>query len=344
LNEAIDSLRILSDQTDGHAIIGTNDPLPELKKMVKELSSYYLLSYTSTLAPRDGKFHEIQVKVNRKDIDVRARKGYWAYTEEEIRKSNAPPKPGPPEEVAEALDALANVVEPTTRRTVGVWFGVVRGETERPQVTVVWEATSAASETLAGQPEQVSLLVTASNGDVVFRGAVPRDPAAFRPTGRVTFLAPAGSLRIKIAVENARGQRLDNEDVNQVVPDFTATGASITEPLVFRARTAREVATLRESITAMPVVARQFSRSERLFLRFDAYGPVGLTPQVTMRLLNRKGDPMQNSPLPTPTVKGNTFEVDFGLSNLPQGDYLIEIAATTGAERSVKLLGIRVTG
>jgi hypothetical protein len=310
---------------------------------VKELGSYYLLSYTSTLSPRDGKFHEIQVKVNRKDIDVRARKGYWAYSEEEIRKSMAPPKPGPPEEVAAALDELANVVEPTTRRMVTCWVGSVRGETERPQVTVVWEATSAASETIAGRPEQVSLIVTAGNGDVVFRGAVPRDPAAFRPTGRVTFMAPAGSLRLKVAVENARGQRLDNEDLNEVVPDFTATGASITEPQVFRARTAREVTTLRESITALPVVTRQFSRSERLFMRFEAYGPVGMTPQVTLRLLNRSGEPMPAA-MPTPTVKGNTFEVDFGLSNLPQGDYLLEIAAATGVDRAVKLLGIRVTG
>jgi VWFA-related protein len=344
MNEAIDSLRVLADQTDGRAIIGTNDALPDLRKMVKELSAYYLLSYTSTLAPRDGKFHEIQVKVNRKDIEVRARKGYWAYSEEEIRRSNLPPKPGPPEEVAEAMDNLAKVVEPTSRRTVGVWIGAVRGETERPQVTLVWEATPEASETIAGRPEQVSLIVTAANGDVVFRGAVPRDPAAFRPTGRVTFLAPPGSLRLKVAVENARGQRLDNEDVTEIVPDFTATGASITEPQVFRARTAREVVTLRESITALPVVTRQFARSERLFMRFDAYGPVGITPQVTMRFLNRRGEPIPNAPQLAPTVKGSTFEVDFGLSFLPQGDYLIEIAAVTSIERSVKLIGIRVTG
>ena len=63
-----------------------------------------------------------------------------------------------------------------------------------------------------------------------------------------------------------------------------------------------------------------------------------------MRMLNRAGDPIANSPLPAPTVKGTTFEVDFGLSNLPQGDYLIEIAAATGVDRAVKLLGIRVTG
>ena len=107
LNESIDSLRTLADQTDGRAIIGRNDPVPELKKMVQELSAYYLLGYTSSVAPRDGKFHEIQVRVNRRDVDVRARKGYWAYSEDEIRRATAAPKPGPPGDVAEALDTLA---------------------------------------------------------------------------------------------------------------------------------------------------------------------------------------------------------------------------------------------
>jgi hypothetical protein len=59
--------------------------------MIHELSSYYLMSYTSNVAPRDGKFHEIQVKVNRKDVDVKARKGYWAYSEEEVRARPASP-------------------------------------------------------------------------------------------------------------------------------------------------------------------------------------------------------------------------------------------------------------
>ena len=43
LNDAVDSLRVIADQTDGRAIVNRNDPIPELKKMVQELSAYYLL-------------------------------------------------------------------------------------------------------------------------------------------------------------------------------------------------------------------------------------------------------------------------------------------------------------
>ncbi len=344
LNEAIDSLRIIADETDGRAIVGRNDPLPDLKRMVQSLSSYYLLGYTSSLAPRDGRFHEIDVRVNRKDVEVHARKGYWAYSEEELKRASEPPKAGPPEEVATALDTLAAVVEPTSRRNVVLWLGAVRGDAERAQVTVVWETPPGLGTLPEDRVEQVTL--TASSGsEVLFRGAVPRDPNALRPSGRVTFAAPAGPIRIRIVSENARGQKLDTEDVTDLVPDFSGPRAAITAPLVFRARTARDVAAIQSTPTAMPSATRQFSRTERLLLRFDAYGPGGVTPEVSLRLLNRAGGPLAALPAPTAVAdKPGTFEVDLGLASLPQGDYLIEITAVTPTDKTVRLLGIRVTG
>jgi VWFA-related protein len=343
LNDAIDSLRTLADETDGRAIIGRNNPLPELKKMVKELSSYYLLGYTSSIAPRDGRFHPIDVRVNRRDVDVHARKGYWAYTEDELRKAAEPPKPGPPEEVADALDTLVAAVEPTNRRPVAVWFGAVRTEEERPLVTFVWESTPGTPDTPADQVARVGVTATAADGEVVFKGTVDRNPEAVRPSGRVSFPAPSGPIRLRVVPENARGQKIDSEDVSELVPDFTGVGPTITSPQVFRARTARDIAQLRGSTNGMPVAARQFSRTERLFLRFDAYGAAATAPRVSMRLLNPRGEPLATLPDP-PAPTGNTYEAEVSLASLPPGDYLIEIAAQGAAGRTVSLLGIRVTG
>jgi hypothetical protein len=153
-------------------------------------------------------------------------------------------------------------------------------------------------------------------------------------------------MRVKIAVENVRGQRLDNEDMTEVVPDLTAAAATITAPQVFRARTARDITMFRTSTTAIPVVTRQFSRTERLFLRFEAYGPAGTLPQVTMRWLNKMGDPL-GTPPPVPLANKpnpNQFETDVSLAAFPSGDYLLEITATTGNDKTVKILGFRITG
>ncbi len=138
LNEAQDSLRVLASNTDGRAIVNRNEPVPELKKMLADTSAYYLLGYTSTEAPRDGKFHEIQVRVKRKDVEVRARKGYWAYSSEDAARASSPVREGPPAAVESALGALVTSREHSVR----VWVGAARGEAGRASVTLAWEPTS----------------------------------------------------------------------------------------------------------------------------------------------------------------------------------------------------------
>lgn len=63
--------------TGGEALM-TNDLTVTLKRAVQQASSYYLLGYSPTPLRHDGKFHEVDVKVKRRGLYVRARKGYWA--------------------------------------------------------------------------------------------------------------------------------------------------------------------------------------------------------------------------------------------------------------------------
>ncbi len=322
LNEAQDSLRTLADQTDGRAIVNRNDAMPELRRMVTDVSAYYLLGYTSTLAPRDGKFHQIQVRVKRPGVEVRARKGYWAWTAEEVERVTAPAKPGPPREIVDALEEMAAIVEPAARRPVIVWMGAQRGPGERALVTLAWEAGGPAPDA-AEAIERVTVTAHAISGETLHTGVVGRDPQAARPAGRVTFEAPAGSVRVRVVPETSRGQRLDSEDASYDVPDFTATGPMTSAPAVFRGRTARDIQDMRAAASPLPSATRQFSRVERLLLRFEAYGPAGTTPTIAMRLLNRLGENIVALPSPTRTT-GATFETELGLSGLPPGDYLIE--------------------
>ena len=75
LRQTQDTLRVLDDETDGRAIVNSNDLARAMKQIVADSSAYYLLGYNSTQAPQDGKFHEIKVRVKRSGTDVRARKG-----------------------------------------------------------------------------------------------------------------------------------------------------------------------------------------------------------------------------------------------------------------------------
>jgi VWFA-related protein len=342
LNEATDSLRTIADQTDGRAIVGRNEPLGELRQMARDSRAYYLLGYTSSLAPRDGKFHEIQVRVRRRDVDVRARKGYWAYTIEDIEKASAPARPGPPREVTTALDALAAAAEPASRRAVAVWLGATRGTAAKATVTLAWEAQPGPAGDAAEAADRVSVTAHTIQGEELFRGTVARDAQAVRPAGRLTFEAPPGTVRVRVTPETATGRRLEGDEVHYEVPDFTRVGPVLSPPMVFRGRTARDLQVLRSAPAPLPVAIRTFTRLERVLVRFDAYGPAGTVPAVTLRLLNRQGDPMAT--LPTPAPVGATFDLELGLGAFPPGDYLIEIAAKAGDDTARTLLALRIAG
>ena len=51
--------------TDGVAIVNTNNVAPLLKRVVDDMSSYYLLTYSSTNSKLDGKFRSINVRLSR---------------------------------------------------------------------------------------------------------------------------------------------------------------------------------------------------------------------------------------------------------------------------------------
>src|SRR4030095_12891094 len=137
LNAALDTLRTLASNTDGRAIINRNDLATGMKQIIRDSRGYYLLGYNSTQAPTDGKFHEIKVRVTRRGVDVRARKGYWALTADEAARASAPPKPGAPPEVTAALNTIA---EPERGRPARFWTGTAKGDNGLTRLTFAWEA------------------------------------------------------------------------------------------------------------------------------------------------------------------------------------------------------------
>ena len=74
-----DSLRVLSSETGGFAIVNTNDFGTAFQRIVDDNSSYYILGYYPTNERRDGRFRKIEVKVpGHPEARIRARKGYVA--------------------------------------------------------------------------------------------------------------------------------------------------------------------------------------------------------------------------------------------------------------------------
>jgi hypothetical protein len=116
----------------------------------------------------------------------------------------------------------------------------------------------------------------------------------------------------------------------------------LSTPAVFRARTGPEAQALAKDANAVPTIAREFRRTERLVIRSTAYGPGTDIPAVSAKLLNRAGDSMQDLPVAPPPASGQV-QLDVPLSSLAPGEYLIELKAKGTAGEAKQLVAFRVT-
>ena len=358
-----DTLRVLAEETDGRAIVNRNNLAAGLTQIVRDSSYYYLLGYNSQ-APNDGKFHEIKIRVKRSNVDVRGRKGFWALTAEDVLRAENP-TPDVAKPVQQALATLA-LSSPQAGKYVRTWVGTERGENGKTRVTLVWEPLPPVPGVRREQPGRVALLAANASGDLVYRGSSPdaalasagaprapndtgggaaiRAPAAGPAAApqRIVFDTAPGPIELRMTVQEAGSSGTLDQEIRTIeVPDLTAPQAAMSTPRVHRARTAREAQTLAADANAVPVAAREFSRTERLLIRFDTYAAGGERPEPTAVLLNRAGQKMSDVPVAAASA-GGTHQINLGLASVPAGEYLVEITVKTASGEAKELVPLRI--
>lgn len=317
-----DTLQRLHGQTGGREFFNANGNAEELKQVITDASAYYLVGYTPARSVADGKFHRIEVKVNRNGIRVLARNGYWAPTPEEAN---------PPAVVA--LDpgvaaALSSLVAPAGGRAADVWIGASRGADSLTRLTVSWDP--AADATPARRPARLTV--------------EPLDPATQMPIGEVQSIASAAaatgpstatfdmaagrSFLLRFAATTANGEILDRwtQPVTAIALDDNALALST--PRVFRAQSAFEARALAADTGRAPSAARRFRQMDRVFVDVNYYAADGQTPVMSAHLLNGKGDTLVELPVP-PTSNGQA-RITLPISSLAPSTYVLRLTARAG--------------
>jgi VWFA-related protein len=328
------SLRTLADATDGLAIVNTNDIARGLKRVVDDLTSYYLLGYYTT-AKLDGKFHSISVRVKRPGVSVRARRGYLAASEADVNaaargaaRANAAAGAPSPAAAAEAraIDTALAGLE-----------GYARPLPVRLHAAAGWKPGNAAGIWVVGEvgtgPEwrggaQAELTLMNGAGTTVATGRATVDAGArsFRATLTPDEPLSAGDYTIRLRLRGADATASSANTLRIALPEGPdATGA------IFVRRGppngARDV----------PTSDLRFRRSEQLRVELPAPG----SAPISARLLDRTGKAL-GVPVTT-TVRddpdGSRWQVaQVALAPLAPADYLIEISS----EGKRTLLGFRV--
>jgi hypothetical protein len=312
------TLRRLAEGTDGTAVVGTNNIAPALRRVVDDLSSYYLLGYYST-GKLDGKFHSITVRVKRPGVSIRARRGYQALRESDIARAVSVAKPAAPA----ALSGEAAVAAAASSAVAKI-VNSARDLPLRVHVTAGWRSDA------DGRPEAMFWTV----GELVDRipggdlEAVLMTAAGEILTSARGRIAPGTTSAIVTVMP---GQAVQGGDyVVRVRSQSPAGTETVSMPVMLPAASQSSGAVFirRGPSTGnkeMPTADLRFRRSERLRVEVPATADV-----AGARLLDRTG-----KPLAIPVAAATRTDADgsrwatgeLALAPLAPADYVVEISA-----------------
>lgn len=327
-DEGPNLLRVLADDTDGALFAGPEAADAGLRAMLNDASAYYLLSYRSSRG-RDGLFHTVDVVVKPAGMKVRARRGFWAPTPDEIQRANMQAHANDPPPPLKLLPARH------VSRLIRPWFGTSRGDSGKTRVTFVWEpAAIVPGDRHVKVPARVEVKAVGSDGTTAFEGIVGERASA-------VFDVPPGRTAFTMSIQDAASNAIDSDVRDIVVRDLKGGGVVLGTPEVFRARTARDVRELRAEPAAVPVASREFSRTEQLLIRVPAYAPSA--PTVTATLISPARQVMRQLQAEPVQSKPGVTQIDVPLAGLPPGQYSVALSATSSSGSAKESVAFRVT-
>lgn len=315
LKNRTDALRVLADNTDGLAVIGNNNLEPGLKRIVDDLTAYYLLGYYSSNTRLDGRFRKLNVKVKRPGVDVRARRGYKAATNEEVAAARAADAAPVPESLAAATAALGALARLRPEAKLHTHAVAVRDGT-----VTVWIAGELARAIKA----PTSAAVTVTSGATTASVEVPMlaGQRAFSGSAMLPTVSGAIDVRVRVAPEG----EIPFTDAVRI-----DAVSGVAAPMMFR----------RGPVTGNryePAAKPEFSRTERV--RFDL-PRAGAPPVTSIRVLDRNGN-VVDAPVARSEREG-WVSAEIILAAFGAGDYLIEITAAGPKGEQKVLTPFRIT-
>ena len=117
-------LEAVAAQTGGDFNPGIASFAGGLTRMIRELDTHYVLTYQAPHG-EDGRFHSLQISLNKPNARVRARAGYVAPLSADLRAALSPPP------VPTRVLKRSGLIQ--------AWSGVTKGGEGKARVTLTWE-------------------------------------------------------------------------------------------------------------------------------------------------------------------------------------------------------------
>jgi VWFA-related protein len=345
-----DDLTALADTTGGRTVLNTNAPEALIPAIIEESGSYYLVAFAPADPGGKGKFHKIEVKVNRPGVSVRTTGGY--YSGESRARGGSP---------ASNSDGAANAFEGVLPRTdvplgVAVAPFALPGKDDSAIAVVLSVEPRGDSRASAGKiPVRVLAAAFDRSGRSVHSeeqtvAIAPRIGAAGVPYEVLSRLTvKPGRYEVRVALED--GDRRGSVYTFVDVPEFTRQPLSLSGIAVAAspARAAAPPDAFAGLLPIVPTAQRQFGKSDtatafvRVYQRRkDAGGPVN----VTARVIDASARPVFEDAATLPAERFSSdraadYRLQLPVERLAAGEYLLTIDAKQGEHAARR--GLRFT-
>jgi VWFA-related protein len=347
------NLAILPDSTGGRVVGDPLRPADQVATLLRESSSYYVLGFVPGAPATSKRFHRIDVKVNRRDVTLQARRGYYGPAATARSSPNR-------REVNRLPPVLRTAVE-------GLWpkseisLAVTASPIARPKLDASTVATVVAARQEfegggpaffeAPVPTRVNVLVGAFDRRGEALGTVrqtltltPREsgPRAFEYEVISSLDLLPGRYEVRAAVEDTRFGRSGSVYTYVDVPDYRKEDVAMSGLMIEAApaRVSAPPTPLSGLVSVVPTARRAFSRTDKVtgFVRVYQGLARPVTPgYVVARIVDDHDRPVFNQEsriLSEQFGAGRAldFYVDVPVGRLAAGDYLLTVEARVGNE------------
>ncbi len=276
-----DSLRTLSDETGGFAVVNRNQFSTAYDRIVRDNSSYYVLAYYPPSDKRDGKFHKIDVRVSRPGVAVSARRGYASPRGKPAAPPTTSNSPIPPD-----LRDAVNSPLPVSGLTFAAFAAPFKGAAPNASVLIGAELRGRDLKLAPSDKVTVTYYAVDSQGkvhpgntDTITMNLRPDTKArveqnGFRVLNRMDL--PPGRYQLRVGATDSGGGTVGSIIYDLEVPDFAKSpigmsGIVLTSASASAMPTARPDDQLRPVLPGPPAAARLFPPADEVVIFAEVY-------------------------------------------------------------------------
>ncbi len=342
-----ETLSTLSTETGGKAFFDANDFAPAFQQVQHDTEAYYLLGFHSTNQRRDGSYRHLTVKVDRNDVTLQYRPGYYAASDfqhlktedREMALTEQMRSDLPATDVAVYLQALYFRVSkdsyfiPVSLIVPGSQIPFVQGgDRDKATLDIMGQVKDAQGLVVGNVRQTVKLAVDQSQ-------QVKRKNIQYS-TG---FALAPGRYHLKFVVRENQTGTMGSFETDIQVPDLKKAPLKMSSVVVASQRTpdAEKHAVsplVRAGLEWVPNVAHVFRQDQHLYFLYEVYDPArekgakgdAVKVLTSIEFLN-KGTKVYETPLVTARAINDAehdavaFEFDVPLATLKPGTYICQV-------------------